>query len=79
MLFHTYAEKDWRAKYNSKRLVPVVKLSLIKSVSLSAPVSSKKMTCFSPADAFSTTLLINVVSCKNIFIEVIIPVLLCYI
>ena len=61
----TYFEKDWRARYNSNRLVPIVKLSLVKSVSLSTPQSSKKTTCFSPAAASSTRFLIRAVNCKE--------------
>ena len=61
----THFEKAWRARYSSKRLVPLVKLSLVKSVSLSAPQSSVNTTCLSPDAASSTILLINIVSYKK--------------
>ena len=62
---NTYAANDCRAKYNSNRFVPVIKPSLIISDSLSADISSENMTSFNPEEAFSTTSLINVVSCNK--------------
>ena len=65
LFWKTYFENDWSARYSSKRLVPIVKLSLVKSVSLSTPQSSVNTTCFSPDAASSTIFLINIVSYKK--------------